>query len=251
MTQKQIVVNKRSCPVCTRATIQAKAISETGNPDDSGLWYFCSCGIIFNSEIPKREPKDEKYIKKYEEFKEYKYVAQQPGRVYAPIIEELTMGRKMLDVGFCVPNNMKFFGERGWIPFGIENNKSVKGTDRIINESSEKTENLYKNTYDLIWMSHVLEKFKDPLSAMYKAREILQNNGVIYIATPDIDALYREPSGKWTHWDKKENNVLWNERSLTRELERIGFKVIMSRRNYFSRFGFYNDIHIIAQKIYF
>ena len=248
---EQIVVDKKACPICNRATIQAKAISETGDAKDAGLWYYCSCGVIFNGDVPNPDPLDKEYIKLYEEKKEGELVFIQPARVYSPLIEELTIGRKLLDVGFCVPYNMKFFQERGWVTFGVDNNKDIEITDRIFNEDFESNDRIHNDTYDCVWMSHVLEKFKDPLAALLKAREILTSTGVLYIATPDIDFLYSKPAGEWTHWDRKGNNVLWSTRSLKRELERIGFEVVMCRRNYYSRFGFYHNIHLIAQKIYF
>jgi SAM-dependent methyltransferase len=251
MTTKQIIVENKNCPICGRPTIHAKAISETGASDDAGLFYYCSCGVIFNNDIPKSDPLDKDDFVKYDTFKEYDLVSVQAARIYAPFIEELTMGRKMLDIGFCRYNNINFLKKRGWVTFGIEKNKDIEPTDRIIVDDFETTDKLYSNTYDLVWLSHVLEKFKDPISALRKIKEILQNNGVLYIATPDIDFLYNKPSGEWTHWNKKENNIMFNSRSLTMELEKIGFYVVMCRRNYYSRFGFYNDLHLIAQKIYF
>jgi len=44
---------------------------------------------------------------------------------------------------------------------------------------------------------------------------------------------------------------MWNKESLVRELERLGFEVIMARSNFSARFGYYFDLHIIAQKTYF
>lgn len=206
---------------------------------------------MFNADFDEPVQKDKAYIEKYYEFKEYDMIAVQPGRIYAPLIEELTMGRKMLDVGYCTPHNIDFFKARGWVAFGVESNEEAPETNRLMKDDFEKTEDLYKSSYDCVWMGHVLEKFKDPLSALFKTREILQSNGVLYISTPDSDFLYSKPPGEWTHWNKEENNIIWNERSLKRELERIGFNVVMCRRNYYSRFGFYHDLHIIAQKVYF
>ena len=251
MASEQRIVNKKNCPVCGRDVLLAKAISETGNAKDAGLWYWCSCGVIYNETIPKREPKDKEYLAKYIDAKQYDEKAKLPVRVYAPIIEELTMGRKALDVGYCVPNTMQALKERGWVTFGIDNNKDSEESDRLIKDDFETTEKLYKNTYDLVWMGHVLEKFKDPLSALWRTRDILQNNGVLYISTPDIDFLYSKPHGEWTHWNKEDNNIMWSERSLRRELERLGLNIIVCRRNYYSRYGFYHDLHVICQKTYF
>lgn len=245
-----MIVNKKKCPVCGRDVLWAKALSEDGTAKGVGVWYICCCGVIFNQNPPHRIL-DKTYIEKYKSQKQYEEIAKLPVRVYAPIIEELTMGRKMLDVGFCAEDTMNAFKKRGWVTFGIDNNKDIEPNKRIYNEDFEKTESLYKATYDLVWMGHVLEKFKDPLSALWKTRDILQNNGVLYISTPDIDFLHSKPHQDWTHWNKDDNNIMWNKMSLTRELERLGFEIIMCRRNYYSRFGFYHDLHIIAQKIYF
>jgi hypothetical protein len=48
-----------------------------------------------------------------------------------------------------------------------------------------------------------------------------------------------------------EHNIMWTESALKRELERLGFKIIMSRRNYASRFMKWYDLQVIAQKNYF
>jgi hypothetical protein len=44
---------------------------------------------------------------------------------------------------------------------------------------------------------------------------------------------------------------MWNESALVRELERLGFKVIMKRRNFSARFASWFDLQILCQKNYF
>ena len=245
-----LTVNKTICPLCGRATIKANAIAQTANIEDAGLWYHCSCGIIFNSEIPNHRDNKED-IKVMTGMKEYPLPLVQSARVYAPLIEELTLSRKMLDVGFQTEANMDFFKERGWVPFGIDNNKYISRGKRIIKDNFETYENFCKEEFDLVWMGHVVEKFKDPIKAILHARTILKENGVLFLSTPDIDFLFSKTFREWQHWDKDRNYIMFNETSIKRELERMGFKVIMSRRNYFSRFGHFHDIHLIAQKVYF
>lgn len=243
-------VEKRLCPICNRATIRANAISQTKDKDDAGLWYSCSCGVMFNANIPAYTDTEED-IKISKDIKEYPMPRIQAARVYAPIIEELTLSRKMLDVGFQAPETMDFMKQRGWVTFGIDNNPAIKGTNRIIADDFETYKDFCKEEFDLVWMSHVLERFKDPMKALIHARTILKENGVIYIATPDIDFLYSKLYQEWPHWDKKKNYIMFNETSLKRELERLGFKVIVNVRNYYSRFGHFCDLHIVAQKVYF
>jgi len=245
------VVYPTKCPLCGRPTAYAKSVSESKDPKDAALWFFCSCGIAFQKEPPKKKLKDQKYIDAHYKLKEFDLVGHHAARQYSPLIEELTYGRKMLDVGFAVPNNMDYLKERGWITFGIENNVDTVETDRIFKDDYETTEKLYQKTYDLVWMGFVLQQFRNPIGALQRAYDILQDDGVLLITTPDIDFLYNKTGESFPHWKKGENYIMWSERALCRELEKIGFNIIMKRRNYYQRFGYVYDVHIIAQKIFY
>ena len=146
---------------------------------------------------------------------------------------------------------MEYFKKRGWITFGMDSNKDIQPSDRIMKADFESEFRIPQAPFDLIWMSFVLEKFHKPLDALNKAYNLLQEDGVLYIATPDTDFLYSKLRQEWTHWKAKENYVLWNIRALSRELRKIGFEIIMARRNFYQRFGYYNDVQLLAQKIYF
>ncbi len=241
----------KSCPICTRPSILARSVAESEKIEDAGLWYYCSCGVIFQKDSPEPVIKDKQYIENHNVVKEYEDISIELGRTYAPIIEQITYGRKMLDVGFGTDNNMQFFKERGWITFGIETNKDTEESERIIKSDFETTDKLYKENYDLVWMAHVLEKFRNPIFGLERAREILSDGGVLFIATPDIEFQYSTPLPEWQHWKRKENYVMWSEKALCRELEKLGFNIITKYRNYYKRFGYYHNLHIIAQKIYY
>jgi hypothetical protein len=51
--------------------------------------------------------------------------------------------------------------------------------------------------------------------------------------------------------NKHEYYTLWNKQSIVRELERLGFEVIVAKRNFKASYSNYYDVHIIAQKRYF
>jgi len=245
------VVYPKQCPICRRPTAYAKSVSETANPEDAALWYFCSCGVCFQSEPPELKIKDSKYVGTHLKIKEYDIIGHHAAKQYSPLIEELTYGRKILDVGFGPMNNINYFKERGWITFGIDTNKDIVESDRLIKDDFETTEKLYQKTYDLVWMGFVLQQFKNPIGALKKAYDILQDDGVIFISTPDTDFLHNKTGNLFPHWRKDDTYIMWNERSLCRELEKLGFNIIMKRRNYYQRFGYDHDLHIIAQKIFY
>jgi len=105
--------------------------------------------------------------------------------------------------------------------------------------------------FDLIWMGNVLESMEDPILALKRAYDLLDQKGVLYISTPDVDFINKTGISGWPHFKGKEHNVIWSEKALCRELERIGFKIVMSRRNFSSRFMKWFDLHIICERNYF
>ena len=241
-------VYPQTCPICSIDTNTALRIvsKEDGDSD----WYFCTCGVVFQKDKPGHGHYDDKYIGQYAGAKEADLIQVHAAKTFAPIIEELTYGRKMLDVGFNLPQNMHFFRERGWVTTGLDINPTFKGESSILTGNFE-TYCEFKQEYDLIWMSHVFEHFDDPINALKKCRELLSETGVLYLSTPDIDFMSKTGTSNWPHWTKNEHYIMWNLRSLVRELERLDFNVVLKRRNYSSRFTSWFDIQLIAQKKYF
>ena len=208
---------------------------------------------------------DAKYIVNMADAKQAKERYEYLSRLYSPLIEELTYGRMMLEVGYCVPYLLKHMEERGWLTWAIDINKTLTGKGNLYNGDFNTYdfsitapaikditgEEKLKRKFDLIWMGHVLEHMEDPLKTLNKAYDLLDEKGILFISTPDIEFIYKTGVTGWPHFKKKEHYILWSERALHRELERQGFKVIMSRRNFCSRFMSWYDLHVIAQRNYF
>lgn len=250
-TESKVKVFHKPCPIRGTPVLKASSISDNEDLSKPSLWYHCSCGVVFQSEIPKMPARDSEYLAKFDKLKEYKYTSIHLGKTYAPIIEELTYGRKMLEVGFGTGAIMKYFKKRGWVTFGIEKNVETENTDRIVRGDFETYETYSEGEFNVIWMGYVLHKFVDPIKALKKARDLMPEDGVLVIATSDIDFLNTIVSGTWLYWNKEENYIHWSTRALVRELEKLGFDVIVKRRNHSQRYGYYYDQHIIAQKKYF
>ena len=253
------------CPICGVQTNNVYRVEDVKKQISN--WYNCGCGVTFQGDPPQHGGYNTEYSERYTIDKNKSSVIH-AGRVYAPIIEELTYGRKMLDVGFASAHNMNFFDRRGWLVWGIDVNEDLpyggnlhKGDfttyDFSPNISSEQlSEEIGRDVdvsqkFDLIWMSHVFEHFDNPIAAIRKSYNLLDETGVLYISTPDIEFVNKTGVTGFPHFIKDEHNIMWTERALKRELEREGFKVVMSRRNYSSRYISWFDIQIIAQKNYF
>ena len=255
------------CPVCGKETNSVWQIQE-GNTDRRAMWYRCQGGVLFQEHFPTNDIYHKEYLETYSDEKKAQARMIHAGKIYAPIIEETTYGRMMLDVGFGMPYNLMFFEERGWLVWGIEVNDAISPGKNIykgdfltydfsphINKERLKSivgeKAVIKRTFDLIWMSHVLEHFNDPMAVLKKAYDLLSPTGVLYISTPDIDFINKTGVTGWLHFKKQEHYTLWTERALVRELKRIGFNIILKKRNFSSRFVSWFDVHVIAQKDYF
>jgi len=259
------VVYPDRCPICGITSSYAYHVCEKAEGEPH-RWTRCQCGVIFQDKFPDiTDVYNAEYMKTYRHMKEGDTRLIHAARTYAPLIEELTYGRMMLDVGCAMPDNMKYFTDRGWLTWGIDINTDTPDLKNIFRGNFEtadfdidiKDEKLkaelgrVRREFDLVWMSHVLEHFKDPVGAMKKAYDLLGETGVLFISTPDIDFINKTGVGGFPHFHANEHYTLWSEQSLKRELEKIGFKVVMCRRNFASRFQSWYDVHIIAQKNYF
>jgi SAM-dependent methyltransferase len=254
-----------NCPVCKAQTNYVYRMEDQGIERD---FFRCQCGVVFQKDYPSEfqdSVYDEKYAKGYSTG--YKPSVIHGIYTYAPLIEELTYGRTMLDVGMASDIVINEFERRGWITHGLDINKDLKAGGHIYKGDFETYDfNLHltpelrdalgdikvnDRKFDMIWMSHVLEHFRNPVKALEKAYNLLSETGVLCLFVPDADFIFKTGVSAYPHWKPKEHYLLWTESTLVKELERIGFNVILKRRNFSSRYMSWFDIHIIAQKRFF
>jgi len=242
------MTNKIVCPICRRPVAEISKINDRDN--NISFWGECLCGIIFQLEKPSHKLYNKKYRNNYK-VENYEAINSYGTKIYAPLLEELCDSRKFLEVGFNLPCTLDFMESRGWVCYGIDINKDkIEERPRIFKGNFEDYD-FGDHKFNLIWMGHVFEHFDNPIKVIMKCYDLLSESGVLFISTPDIDFINTLGKSEWPHWNKNEHYIFWNMRSLSRELERLGFKVLMKRRNFSSRFSSWHDIHIIAQKIYF
>jgi SAM-dependent methyltransferase len=237
------------CPICASVVSHVYFMQDAKTKRQS-KWFSCSCGIVWQDSKPTMVY-DKKYWDKCNDAcNKIRPAFQYPVRLYAPLIEELMYGRKVLQVGCPNPYQSEAFAERGWITYSIDKNQSLPASDRHYVGDFE-THDLPENSFNMIWIYHTLECFTDPMAALAKAKRLLTEDGILFIGTPDTDFINTRSSSGFVHWKPDMNHMMWNRRSLTRQLENLGFSVIMARQNYEQRFPVWDDCHIIAQKKFF
>ena len=95
--------------------------------------------------------------------------------------------------------------------------------------------------YDAITMNHVIEHVYDPKLDLQRAYGLLRPGGMLFVETPNIDALNLRRFGiHWRGLEAPRHLVLFNPASLARLLGEIGFEQVKVRRHVVFN-GMYKD----------
>jgi len=243
-------IKVENCPVCHAYVCHAYLMVDASTQKKS-KWFSCSCGVVFNSTKPSKVY-DMKYWEagtKPDKGREaaFKY----PVRLYAPLMEELIYGRRVLIVGRPNTHQEDALAERGWVPTIIDKNTAFETGGNLIASDFEHHQFPKDIKFNSIWMYHTLDCLSDPIGSLALCKDLLAEDGIIVLMGADTDFINTRSSSCFMHWKQDENYIMWNRKSLTRHLETLGFNVILARQNYEHRFPMWDDYHIIAQKKFF
>ena len=249
VTDKDNIVNLSKCPNCGSYTLHMFYMQQAQTRQQS-KWYSCSCGILWQHGY-KPYPYDIKYLEKYvQQDKKFSEASKYIVKVVSPLLEEMIYGRKVLFVGRNQYQQDEF-EHRGWITYAIDNNTSFTTSERLIADNFETYSFAEDFKVNMVWFYHTLESLVDPFMALKKVKQILAEDGILFIATPDSDFLYTRGLAGFLHWRHDFNHVLWNKRALVSHLDSLGFNVILARKNYEHRFPERDDLWCIAQVKFF
>lgn len=226
------------CPICNRDVYINFEVIEEVMPTE---WGSCMCGTVFHENGIDKKFFGKMYLNKWANMPDIKERFEYLQRTYLPMVEEMTFGRKFLDVGFTLPHTIKYMRERGWVSMGIDlvPNDYIRGDFETFD---------IPETFDYINMGHCLESFHDPVRALRKAYILLNYNGLLLITHPNGEMIHELGLGKFGHWNFKQSHRFISKRKLEDIAKRIGFDVILSRRNISQRFVMHNDLHILLQR---
>ncbi len=239
-----------TCPVCHSYVCHAYFMMDKSSNKRS-KWFSCSCGVVFNSQKPTKIYDDKYWLENNKPNKGRKTAFEYPIHLYAPIIEELVYGRRVLIIGRPNTYQEDSLAERGWVPTVIDKNTSFKTLGNLIASDFEEYQFPKETKFNLIWIYHTLECFNNPIGSLDLITNLLAEDGILFIGTPDTDFINTRSSSCFIHWKHDQNHIMWNRRSLTAHLDKLGFNVILARQNYEHRFPMWDDLHLIAQKKFF
>ena len=226
------------CPACMSECKLSFTIADEAKTN----WIFCKCGTVFHQGRVDKSIFNEDYHKKVTEFKALPERCDYIMRQYLPIVRELTYGRRFLDIGHGFDHYINALKKDGWITEGID----LLPHGYIVGDFETYK---FKDTYDFILMSRILESFHNPIKSLYKAKELLNTNGVMLIITPDAELIYEKGMFDFGNWNPNDKSIIFSERQLKKILETIGFKVILSRKDTERRALGWNHVHMLVQKV--
>jgi SAM-dependent methyltransferase len=146
----------------------------------------------------------------------------------------LTPPGRVLDVGCGHGELLDALAAVGWETWGIETDARAAAQvsrrgHRI--KTTELTAAEFEDVrFDMIWMSHSLEHFHDPLEACRAARAVLKPGGHLLVRVPRIDGLLpRLALQDWYNLDAPRHLWHFSSATLARLLHAAGFRVLQSR----------------------
>ncbi|MCK9487657.1 MAG: class I SAM-dependent methyltransferase [Dehalococcoidia bacterium] len=152
-------------------------------------------------------------------------------------IAQVKPGARILEVGAASGYFLEQARAHGMRPDGIEPSKACQRIIRdelgipVVAGSLEEAA-IEPSTYDAVALFQTIEHFADPRGGLQKMARWLKPGGLIMITTPDRGAWFSRLTGKrWFEYKPHEHLYYFDERTITRMLEAVGFERITVRRD--------------------
>lgn len=215
------------CYICSGLT---EKICETGQFDLPTHVSICQgCGLVFLSPRWTKKQYQRFYEKEYDRYYRPHVLRQKtklikptqqasvkekvkPTKVAMEILSRLKSynsgisAESILDIGCGTGSNVGYLGQElhSEKVAGIESSiecasifQNVIGGELLGNDVDSAWHIGHRNRFDLAIMRHTLEHFLDPASVLRKLAYVLKQNGLLYIAVPDMMSPYDALQKKW------------------------------------------------------
>ena len=139
-------------------------------------------------------------------------------------------GARVLDVGCGNGEFLLEMREAGWTAEGLETDARAVARAREqaldVRQGTVEDAHYSPQSFDAITLSHVLEHLHEPVATLRRCRELLRDDGVIWIATPNLSSPGHRRYGRdWRGLEPPRHLVLFTPSALALALDRAGFRV--------------------------
>lgn len=219
--------------------------------DDPPFQVLCcaGCGLAYTTPRIRGERLQEIYDLGYftsesaGDFGYASYAADAPGylRTFQKktrIIQRFVPKGRVLEIGCAAGFFLQAVRDAGYEGHGIEVAGSILAHARDV----LKLPNLFQGTvmqypgerrsFDAIAMWDVIEHLADPLVDLKRARELIKDDGRLFVQTQDVESLTRRLLGsKWPHFKQLEHIYHFSKKTITMLLDRAGFEVVRIQKS--------------------
>lgn len=206
-------------------------------------WYsFCNCkNIFFTDKKNLQDVYDFSYQNRYKDNDGYEPAIKEA----EAIIDSFPVKSGLFaEAGVAFDYVLDAAKRKGFETIAVDINPDLRTKHLKFIGSIEDDELLNKlPKMDVLWASHLVEHFKQPLETCRKIYNKLNDNGVFYVAMPDPYCIPWENPYQWAHWHVKEHYILWDMDSFIDEMLKIGFKLLRYKRRTLK-----TDYEIVFQK---
>lgn len=243
-------MNEPICPACNnkeKIICIYKKLNRTGD-----LLKCKECGLYFIWPKPLFGENKQVYTKEYYNawsLKDlgYEGLARMKRDTFNPVLDIVAKYKSkgsLLDIGCAFGHLLEVAQERGWESYGIEvseyaANETRKkiGVDKVMIGNFMDL-SLPKVRFDVIIIVDLIEHIYDVNATFKKCKELLKDNGLLVIVTPDIDSLSRKCFRKyWPHFNEQ-HVIYFSKRCVKRILDINGFR-LLNMSNFKKALNFY------------
>jgi 2-polyprenyl-3-methyl-5-hydroxy-6-metoxy-1,4-benzoquinol methylase len=157
-------------------------------------------------------------------------------------------GSRVLDFGCGSGGWLKYPRQARWEVAGVDPDPKARQLGREQGYDIRETlEEFDGESFDAITLSHSIEHVHDPLATLRACRALLKPGGMIYVDTPNINAVGHHIYGRhWRGLETPRHLVLFNRESLRLALEQAGFGRIRFRWRFYPFAGMARLSQLIA-----
>ncbi len=172
-----------------------------GQPLRTGVCQ--DCGLVSHWPVPSEEAVARYYAEQYRQDyhgertpsrRRIMRAWRNGERLVRRLAPELTAGVRVFEVGAGIGCTVKCFELAGFQASGIEPNRDFNRYTRERLRAEVQNCNLYDWTpaadLDLVLLVHVIEHFRSPTAALLKIRDLLADQGLLYVECPNVAAPF-------------------------------------------------------------
>lgn len=235
-------VMQATCPLCSDS-----ARLDFQKFDDS--YYRCSCGFVFIWPRPSEEYLQDLYRKHGEEYWTDERMVRftlspSKSRREIAFLRQFASKGKLLDIGCSTGSFVRAACDAGFQAEGVDiSAPAVQCGNKIglpLYCADVLKEHIPKK-YDIITMWATAEHLPNPLRHLSRAKELLNQGGLLFVSVPNYKSLSQKILGKWDRYVGRDHLNYFTPPTLRNTLEHLGLSIRGTTTYGFNPFVLYRD----------